>query len=45
MKSLSRDNHIEVSTATSRYHDDLLNIDNVHFEKKWLTKYILLNFN
>ena len=36
MKSLSRDNQadiIEIFNSTYRCHDDLLNIDNVHFEQ------------
>ena len=36
MNSLSRDNQastIEAFNATSRYLDDLLNVDNVHFEQ------------
>ena len=37
MKSLSRENQadiIEAFNSTSRYLDDLLNIDNIYFEKK-----------
>ena len=36
IKSFSRDNQadiIEAFSSTSRYFDDLLNIDNVHFEQ------------
>ena len=36
MKSLSRENHadiIEAFNSTSRYLDDLLNIDNIYFER------------
>ena len=36
MKSLSRGNQadiIEAFSSTSRYLDDLLNIDNIHFEQ------------
>ena len=36
MKSLSRVNQtdiIEAFNSTSRHHDDLLNIDNIHFEQ------------
>ena len=35
MKSLSRENQADIIEAfnyTSRYFDDLLNIDNIHFE-------------
>ena len=36
MKSLSRENQadiIEAFNSTSRYHDDLLNIDNIYFDQ------------
>ena len=36
MKTLSRENQaniIEAFNSTSRYHDDLLNIDNIYFDK------------
>ena len=42
MKSLSRNNQadiIEAFNSTSRYLDDLLNIDNVHFEQMDEQKY------
>ena len=35
---------IEAFNSTSRYLDDLLNIDNPYFEQ-WLVRYILLNFS
>ena len=36
MKSLTRENQadiIEAFNSTSRYHDDLLNIDNIYFDQ------------
>ena len=45
MSSLSNDNQadiIEVFNSTSRYLDDLLNIDNPCFEE-WSTKFIHLS--
>ena len=45
MKSLSRENQadiIEAFNSTSRYLDDLLNIDNITLTK-WWTAYTLLN--
>ena len=47
MKSLSRENQadiIEAFNSTSRYLDDLLNIDNIYFDQMW-TAYILQNSN
>ena len=47
MKKFSSDNQADVIKAfnlTSRYLDDLLNIDNPYF-KKWSTKFIHLNCN
>ena len=47
MKSLSPENQaniIEAFNSTSRYLDELLNIDNIYLNK-WLTGYILLNFS
>ena len=35
---------IDAFNSTSRYLDDLLNIDNIHFEIL-VTEFILLNFN
>ena len=46
MTSLSNDNQADIIKAfnsTSRYLDDLLNIDNPYFEKEWSTKFIQLN--
>ena len=46
MKSFTkekRDDMIDAFNSTSRYLDDLLNIDNNHFE--WFTEYMPLNFN
>ena len=46
MLSLSDNNQtdiIEAFNSTSRYLDDLLNIDNPYFEQKF--RYILLNFS
>ena len=46
MRSLSPENQdyiIEAFNSTSRYLDDLLNIDNIYFEQL-LTRYTLLNF-
>ena len=47
MMSLSPENQadiIEAFNSTSRYLDDLLNIDNIYFEQ-WLTGCSFLNFN
>ena len=49
MKSLSRENQadiIEAFNSTSRYLDDLLNIDNIYFDQmvEW-TGYTLQNSN
>ena len=47
MKSLSRENQadiIEAFNSTSRYLDDLLNIDNIYFDE-WWTGYTLQNSN
>ena len=47
MLSLSDNNQadiIEAFNSTSRYLDDLLNIDNLYFEQ-WLVRYIPLNFS
>ena len=47
MKSLSDDNQVEIIEAfnsTSRYLDDLPNIDNPH-SKEWLTKFATKNEN
>ena len=47
MLSMSDNNQadiIEAFNSTSRYLDDLLNIDNPYFEK-WLVRYIPLNFS
>ena len=46
MKSITKEKRyylIDAFNSTSRYLDDLLNIDNIHFEP--FTEYILLNFN
>ena len=46
MKSFTkekRDDIIDAFNSTSRYLDDLLNIDNNHFY--WFTEYMPLNFN
>ena len=46
MKSLSRENQtdiIEAFNSTSRYLDDLLNIDNIYFDK-WWTGYTLQTY-
>ena len=48
MKDLSSDNQADVIKAfnsTSRYLDDLLNIDNRLILKEWSTKFIHLNCN
>ena len=48
MKSLTKEKRydlIDAFNSTSRYLDDLLNIDNIHFEHIWFTEYIPLNFN
>ena len=48
MKSLTKENRYEMIDAfnsTSRYLDDLINIDNIFHLKGWFTEYILLNFN
>ena len=49
MKSLTKEKRydmIDAFNSTSRYLDDLLNIDNIHFEvlNRWFTEYITLNF-
>ena len=47
MKSLSRENQadiIEALNSTSRYLDDLLNIDTIYFNI-WLTGYTQLSFS
>ena len=47
MKSFSRENQVgifEAFNSTSRYFDDLLNIDNIKFEHMVDQKY-QLNFN
>ena len=47
MKSLSQENQadiVEAFNSISRYLDDLLNIDNIYFDK-WWTVYALQNFN
>ena len=47
MKSLTKEKRYDLTDAfnsTSRYLDDLLNIDNIHFEHMF-TKYIPLNFD
>ena len=46
MDSRNHDNQVDVITAfnsTSKYFDDLLNIDNPYF-KAWSVKFIHLNF-
>ena len=48
MMSLSREDQADLTdsfNSTSRYLDELLNIDNLHLKKKWLTGYSLLNIN
>ena len=47
MKSFSPENQadiIETFNSTSRYLDDLFDIDNIYLTK-WLTGYTLSNFN
>ena len=47
MKSLTKEklyDLIDAFNSTSRYLDDLLNIDNIHFEHRFV-EYIPLNFN
>ena len=47
MKSLTKETRydlIDAFNSTSRYLDDLLNIDNIHFDI-WFAEYIPLNFN
>ena len=47
MESLSRENQADIKEAfnsTSRYLDDLLNIDNIYFDQ-WWTAYTQLNSN
>ena len=47
MKSITKEKRygmIDAFNSTSRYLDDLLNIDNIHFES-WFTEYIPLNFS
>ena len=47
MKSLTKEKRydlIDAFKSTSRYLDDLLNIDNIHLNI-WFTEYIPLNFN
>ena len=48
MKSLTKEKRydlIDAFNSTSRYLDDLLNIDNIHFEHMVHRIYISLNFN
>ena len=48
MRSLSRENQadiIKVFKSTSRYIDDLLNIDNIYFDQMVDRIYTLLNSN
>ena len=48
MMSLSRENQadiIEAFNSTSRYFDDLFNIDNIFTSTKWWTGYTLQNSN
>ena len=48
VKSLTKEKRydlIDAFNSTSRYLDDLLNIDNIHFEHNWFTEYMPLNFN
>ena len=47
MKSLTKEKRydlIDAFNSTSRYLDDLLNIDNIHLNI-WFTEYTPLNFN
>ena len=48
MKSLTKEkcyDLIDAFNSTSRYLDDILNIDNIHVGQNILTEYIPLNFN
>ena len=48
MKSLTKEKRydlIDAFNSTSRYLDDLLKIDNIHFEHMVHSLYITLNFN
>ena len=47
MDSLNHDNQadvIEAFNSTSRYLDDLMNIDNILILKAWSNKFIPLNY-